>query len=80
MPLAGGERRIILDCTALTYISSVGARVILEASRKHKPLQGAIIACGLRPELREFMSISGLDSVLCIEEDLARALASSSPS
>jgi anti-anti-sigma factor len=76
LPLAGGDERIILDCAELAYISSVGARVILEASRKHAPLHGPIFACSLKAELRDFMNISGLDVILRIVEALPEALPS----
>ena len=74
-PLAGGERGIILDFTRVNYLSSLGARVIIAASRKHRPVRGPIVICGLSPSLVTFMEISGLDEMLVVVPTLKDALA-----
>jgi anti-anti-sigma factor len=53
------ERRILLDLTALDYISSAGFRVLLIAG-KHADQQGIRIAlCGMSEKVRQLFDLAG---------------------
>lgn len=64
LPHAGGDLPIVLDFGEVDYISSMAARVLMAAARKHRPVHGRIIVCRLQPHLIEFMRVSGLDQLM----------------
>jgi anti-anti-sigma factor len=59
----GGERRLTLDCSQLDYISSAGLRVLLLAVKKMKGVDGKIILCGLKDQIKEVFDIAGFSSL-----------------
>jgi anti-sigma B factor antagonist len=69
-----GERRLIVDCAALDYISSAGLRSILIISKALKEAQGRLALFGLNEMVREVFDISGFSSVIPIHETLDHAL------
>ena len=50
--LQAGGKRLVFDLSGVDYISSAGLRVILLAGKKLQPVQGALVLCGLRDEVR----------------------------
>jgi len=74
--LAQGDRRIIIDFTALEYISSAGLRSILVISKALKPR--GLVACfsGLQGNVKDVFSISGFGSIFKIFETTEDALKS----
>lgn len=63
--------RVLLDFTALDYISSAGLRVILMGAKRAKQTQGRLVLCGLRPDVREVFEISGFLKIIDVVTDLA---------
>ena len=74
--LAQGDRRIIIDFTALEYISSAGLRSILVISKALKPKGLAVCFSGLRGNVKDVFSISGFGSIFKIFETAEDALKS----
>jgi anti-anti-sigma factor len=66
LPHAGGDFPFILDFGGVDYISSMAARALITATRKHRPVHGPIIIRRLQPHLTDFMRVSGLDQILVI--------------
>ena len=54
---------VVLDCTALEYVSSAGLRVILAA---HKRLSHLVLR-GVRAEVRSVLDMTGFSRILNIE-------------
>ena len=75
---AGGDR-LVLDFSAVEYISSVGLRVLILASKQVKKQGGALAVCGLQPVVREIFEISRFNLVLDVFPALRAALARLSP-
>lgn len=73
--LAGGARTIVLDCTALDYISSAGLRVLLGAAKRLTGSGGALRLFGLNESVREVFEISGFATILAVFATEAEALA-----
>ena len=71
---AGGEKRIILDCHDLNYISSSGLRVFLNAQKKTISSQGRLFLCNMQLPIREIFDISGFSSIFTIYNTLEEAL------
>lgn len=69
----GGSRRLLLDLSELSYISSAGLRVILVAAKKMKAAGGKLVLAGLSAQVAEVFEISGFNRILDIEPDHASA-------
>ncbi len=54
-----GERRIILDLSEISYISSIGLRVILKAVVAMMQTGGRIVLCGGNDHVRTVLRLSG---------------------
>ena len=75
---AGGDRAVI-DLAGVEYISSVGLRVLMLASKQVKAQGGALAVAGLQPVVREIFEISRFNLVLEVFPTLREALAKLSP-
>jgi anti-anti-sigma factor len=75
---AGGDR-VVLDLSGVEYISSVGLRVLMLASKQVKAQGGSLAVCGLGPVVREIFEISRFTLVLDVFSALREALARLSP-
>jgi anti-anti-sigma factor len=70
----GGEKHLVLDFTAVNFISSAGLRVILLIAKKLEPVQGKVKLCGLNATLRDVFEISGFSKLFAIVPSVAEAL------
>jgi len=68
------NKKIVLDCANLSYISSSGLRVILMTLKKVKANGGNLIICSLQESIKEVFNICGFTSLLTITPDCASAL------
>lgn len=57
--LQSGTLRVVLDMSALEYVSSAGLRVILLAGKRLKAGGGRLALAGLRDNVREVFEMSG---------------------
>ncbi len=71
----GGARQIILDFSALDYISSAGLRVVLVLAKRLKAEGGKLVLYGMQPHVREVFDISGFLAILNVQGGRAEALA-----
>lgn len=60
---ADGERRLLIDCTGMDYISSSGLRVLLTGLKRTRQAGGRLLLCGLRENIREIFDISGFSAL-----------------
>jgi len=76
--LAGGVRKMVIDFTALDYISSAGLRVLLGAAKRLSAAGGgagsALRLFGLNESIREVFEISGFATILAVYATEADAL------
>ncbi len=72
--LAAGARRLVVDFTALDYISSAGLRVLLGAAKRLNGAGGALHLFGLNETVREVFEISGFSTILNVFATEADAL------
>ena len=70
---AGGA--LVLDLSALEYVSSVGLRALLVAERQLRDRKAQFIVAGLQSVVREIFAISRFDRVLTVAATLDEALA-----
>ncbi len=59
LPMAERSRKILLDMTEVTYMSSAGLRILLLLYRTIQEKHGEIVIVGLSEEIRDIMSITG---------------------
>ena len=71
--LAAGARKVVVDCTALDYISSAGLRVLLGTAKRLGAGAGLRLF-GLNDTVREVFDISGFSTILAVFPTEADAL------
>jgi anti-anti-sigma factor len=71
--LSSGARKIVIDFSAVDYISSAGLRVML-ATAKRLGGGGALRLFGLNETVREVFDISGFSTILALFATEADAL------
>jgi anti-anti-sigma factor len=72
--LASGAQKIVVDFTALDYISSAGLRVLLATAKRLSGAGGALHLFGLNETVREVFDISGFSTILAVFATEADAL------
>lgn len=70
-----GARRILLDLTAVGYVSSIGLSACLESAKRAQAEDGRITLCGLAPPVREVFDLTGITRLFETHPDRAAALA-----
>lgn len=73
--IAGGTRKLVIDCARIAYISSAGLRVFLSAAKKMKSAGGGIAFAALTPAVQDAFELSGFSNILAIHPDTAAAAA-----
>ena len=72
--ISGGEQRLIVDFSRLTFISSAGMRVLLIATKAMHASQGKIALCAMQNHIEEVFRISGFDRIMSIRDSRKSAL------
>ncbi|MEN6315557.1 MAG: STAS domain-containing protein [Clostridiaceae bacterium] len=57
---------VIMDFSAMDYISSAGLRVLLMAAKKAGKLGGKVVLVGLNSNVKEVFDISGFSNIFSI--------------
>jgi anti-anti-sigma factor len=66
---------LVIDCTALDYVSSAGLRVFLLAAQSARRAGIPFALCALQPRVREVFDLSGFGRMMTLHVDRATALA-----
>ena len=69
-----GEKKLVIDCAGLDFISSAGLRSLLLAVKKMKAEGGSIGLAALQPHVKEVFDISGFSSLFVIHGSKADAV------
>lgn len=72
--LQSGCKRLIFDLSGVDYISSAGLRVILLAGKKLRTVEGRLVLCGLREEVRGVFEMSGFLALFAFTQTVDQAL------
>jgi len=73
--IKAGERKLILDCSGLEYISSAGLREILSLGKALKAEKSLLGLCQMTGMVREVFEISGLLNLFPVFESIEEAQA-----
>ena len=68
------QRKIVLDFGQVRLLSSQMLGVLINLHKKAEKINGALILCGLRPELGKVFKITRLDKLLKFAKDEEAAL------
>jgi anti-anti-sigma factor len=69
-----GHRRMVVDVSGMTFISSAGIRVLFDAYRQAVQLDGQMRLAGPTDQVRRVFEIAGLYELLQITDGLEEAL------
>ncbi len=75
--VVAGAKKVVLDFTALDYISSAGLRVLLGAAKKLKASGGTLRIFGVNQSVKEVFDISGFSTILSVYPSEAEAIGAS---
>ena len=70
-----GNRKILLDFSKVSYISSGGLRVLLATAKKLKNPGDKFGLCSLSPEVLKILKLAGFTSIFSIYPSEGEALA-----
>lgn len=70
-----GVESLVLDFSAVSYISSVGLRVLLLAAKQVKEQKGQLVLAALSPDVSEVFQISRFNLVLRVLDSVDAAVA-----
>lgn len=73
---AEGQKQLIIDLSAVLYLTSAAFRVLLVASDETEGNDGRFVLCGLAGHVRELFELSGLLEVFAVQGTREAALAS----
>ena len=68
-----GRRRLVVDGSGLTYISSAGLGVFMGFIEEVREAGGDIKICGLVPKVRQVFELLGFPTIFDLVEDVAAA-------
>jgi anti-anti-sigma factor len=69
-----GERRLALDASQLTYISSCGLRLLLQATKQLEERSGRLVLCALQEPVQRVLKIAGFIPLFSIFSSVEEAI------
>lgn len=72
--IAGGSRKVLLNFSGVSYISSGGLRVLLATAKKLKGAGDRFGICSLSPEVLKILKLAGFTSIFTISSSEGEAL------
>jgi anti-anti-sigma factor len=73
--LAGGPPNLLLDCSGLSYVASMGLRCFLLARKGAEQAGGRVVFSGLNDNVRSVFTLTGFDKLCEITQTAEEALA-----
>ena len=67
-------RKLVLEFSAVKFMSSQALGVLLQLKRAMDPIKGQVIIVGIRPELYKVFKITNLNKLFKFHDDLDKAL------
>lgn len=73
--IAAHPRKVLLHLGQVSYLSSMGIRVLVRAAKQVRAADGALKLCHVGATVRKVLDIAGMDGILDIRESEPAALA-----
>jgi anti-anti-sigma factor len=67
-------KTILVDCSQLTFLSSIGMSLFVNLSRTAKKTAGTVTLCGVLPRIMASLTHARLDTLFTFQPDLESAL------
>ena len=67
-------RKIVLEFSAVRFMSSQALGVLLQLKKALDPLKGKVVIVGIRPELSKVFKITNLNKIFSFHNELDQAL------
>jgi anti-anti-sigma factor len=67
-------RKLVLEFTAVKFMSSQALGVLLQLKRALEPVKGEVVIVGIRPELHKVFKITNLHKLFKFHDELDKAL------
>lgn len=74
---ARGWTRLVVDCSSVLFLTSLGLGALIRLDRQLRPSGGRLRLFGLQPDLRELFEITRIDRVVQIFESREQAFSMS---
>jgi len=68
------HRKVILDFTAVRFLSSQVIGTLLQVDKKIRAIKGKVVICGMKPNLFKIFETMNLHKVLTFAEDEEKAM------
>ncbi len=65
--IGAGTKRLVIDLSAIDYISSAGLRAFLAVAKSLKDPPGRLVLCGMAPSVRQIFDLAGFTAIFAIE-------------
>jgi len=75
----GDDKKLLLDFSGVTFISSAGLRVLMVAAKQCRKQNGKMVLASLQPVIQEIFQISRFDSLFEVFPTVRAALEAISP-
>ena len=72
--VGAGDHRVVIDCSALVYVSSAGLRTFLCAAKLLRAQSGKLVLASPTPQVREILDLAGFSSILTVCDTREKAL------
>jgi len=69
-------KHLVLDLSAIDFVSSAGLRVLLGTVKEARRLSGDLRLAAVNPDVKKVLSVSGFDRLLKIFDDVQTAILS----
>lgn len=69
-----GHYRLLVDFSAVEYLSSAGMRMLLSITKKLRTLSGKLVICSVNRNVMDVLKMSGFDHVLELSENEDEAI------
>jgi anti-sigma B factor antagonist len=73
--IANGRRKVLLNFSGVSYISSGGLRVLLATAKKLKGTGDRFGLCALSPEVLKILKLAGFTTIFSIHSSEGEAIA-----
>ena len=68
------DTNVVVDCSAVSYVSSAGLRTFLVAAKAAQAKGFKLSLCALSDGVREIFTVSGFEKIIPVHDSLAQAL------
>ncbi|MCC7274692.1 MAG: STAS domain-containing protein [Alphaproteobacteria bacterium] len=62
--VAGKSSRVVVDCTAVDFVASIGLRLLVGTARTISRRGGKLVLCGVTPPVAKILTVAGMDGLL----------------